>query len=184
MTTHPAESTPSEGFTLIELIITIAIIGILSTIAIPGFSSLRASTEIATSINTFVTHLHLARSESIKRGVRVVMCPSTDQAHCTGGIQWHKGFILFADANRNRKRDQGDELIKVIQKQQDTIKVLSTPGRTKLTYHPTGMSPGSNATIRFCPRPGESDTKAVIISNTGRPHLADKKRNGAPYTCA
>ncbi len=183
MASDSMDRASSNGFTLIELLITLSIAIILTSTAASSFSSLHASSAVTTSINTFVAHLQLARSESIKRGYRTVMCPSLNQTNCTGGVRWDMGFILFTDINGNRVRDTGEQLLKVGQASHNSIEIHSTPGRKKLTFRSTGMSPGSNATIRFCPPKGGSQSKAVIINNSGRPRVSDKMATGAAYSC-
>jgi len=183
MASNTIERDSSKGFTLIELLITIAIMIILTSTATSGFSSLYTSSAITTSINTFVAHLQLARSESIKRGVRVVICPSRNKTSCTGGVRWDTGFILYTDTNRNRMLDSDEVLLRTSQATHHSIQIRSTPGRTKLTFQPTGLSPGSNATIRFCPPHGMGQPKALIISNSGRPRVSSHMTNGSPYQC-
>ncbi len=182
-TRNSMERASFKGLTLIELLITLSIASILTGTAITSFSSVVASSAVTTSINTFVAHLQLARSESIKRGYRIVMCPSKNEIHCTGGTRWDTGFILFTDINGNRIRDNSEQLLKVGQSSHNSIEIHSTPGRKKLTFRPTGMSPGSNATIRFCPSHGGVQPKAVIINNGGRPRVSDQMANGTPYAC-
>ncbi|MCP4995592.1 MAG: prepilin-type N-terminal cleavage/methylation domain-containing protein, partial [Gammaproteobacteria bacterium] len=141
MASNTMDCNPSKGFTLVELLITIAIAIILTSTATNSFSSLYTSSAITTSINTFVAHLQLARSEAIKRGVRVVMCPSSNKTSCTGGVRWDTGFILYTDTNRNRRLDSDEVLLKTSQATHHSIQIRSTPGRKKLTFRPTGMSP-------------------------------------------
>lgn len=85
------------GFTLMELIVTVAIAAILLTIGVPSFQDTMRNNRAATHMNEMMTALNLARSEAAKLGKRVSLCPSTDQATCTGGTDWTKGWIVFID---------------------------------------------------------------------------------------
>jgi len=183
MATHHMKRTSARGFTLVELVITLAIASILTGTAVASFSSLVAASTLTSSVNTFIAHVQLARSESITYGGTVVMCPSNNQSHCTGGLQWHAGFILFRDLNQNSRREANEDLVRVFQAQNNSIEILSTPGRKKLKFRATGMSPGSNATIRICHSKSSGDSKAVIISNSGRPRVSEKTKSGASYSC-
>ena len=91
----------SRGFTLIELMITLVLAAIILTLAVPGFQDIIRNNRAATQANELVTALGLARSEAVKRGARVSLCPSTDQASCTGGADWSNGWIVFLDTAAN-----------------------------------------------------------------------------------
>lgn len=91
----------SRGFTLIELMITLVLAAIILTLAVPGFQDIIRNNRAATQANELVTALGLARSEAVKRGARVSLCPSADQASCTGGTDWSGGWIVFRDTAAN-----------------------------------------------------------------------------------
>lgn len=92
------------GFTLIELMVTISIAGILLAIAIPSFTSVISSNRLTTSANELVTALNLARSEAIKRGIQVTLLRngSTNQA-------WEEGWRVFTDINGDGSLDDNGD---------------------------------------------------------------------------
>ena len=94
------ESFEQSGFTLIELIITLSILTILVTLAVPSFQNLIASSRISTTTNDFHASLAYARSEAIRRGQRVTVCVSTDGVQCALGGNWEQGWISFIDSTR------------------------------------------------------------------------------------
>lgn len=88
----------ARGFTLIELMITLLLAAIILSLGVPGFRDIVLNNRAATQSNELISALSLARSEAVKRGARVSMCPSTDQASCTGGTAWDAGWIVFLDS--------------------------------------------------------------------------------------
>jgi len=89
----------SRGFTLIELMMTLAIAGILVTMAVPSFSEVIKNNRLITQENDFVTTLNLARSEAIRRSDRITVCKSSNQVSCSGAGGWEQGWIVFNDVN-------------------------------------------------------------------------------------
>lgn len=74
---RPSSRTAEQGFTLIELMVTIGVAGILLTLAAPVFTRLVAKTDATQTSNELVGALHLARSEAASRGVTVAVAASS-----------------------------------------------------------------------------------------------------------
>jgi len=93
------KSREASGFTLIELIVTIAITAIMSVTAVPSFIDLMRNNRSATQANEFLAALNLARSEAAKSGQNVSLCSSTDAASCrtSDPTNWSDGWILFVN---------------------------------------------------------------------------------------
>lgn len=85
------------GFTLIELMITIAMLAILASLAAPSFQQMIVNNRIATDTNLLIGDLNLARGEAIKRGARVTVCASSNGTSCTGAADWSAGRLVFVD---------------------------------------------------------------------------------------
>jgi type IV fimbrial biogenesis protein FimT len=171
-----------RGFSVLELLTAVSITGILLGTALPAMHSFAQKNRMSAHINTFVAHLHYSRSEAIKRADNVVMCRSADLTVCSRSNGWEEGWIVFADTNHNRERDDGESMLVVEQGWQDGITVTSGR-RRRVVYQPTGFSPGTNGTYVFCD-PGYPETaRAVILSNSGRPRLSDSHPDGSPLGC-
>jgi len=111
------------GVTVIELLVTLSIMVILLTVALPGFSELMAETRRVASVNQLVGALNMARSEAIKRGVRVTLCKSADPdattPACAPGAAWNQGWLVFVDnthvaGNLLGVIDGTDQLLRVV----------------------------------------------------------------------
>ena len=102
-----------RGFTLMELMITVAIMAIVLAVGIPGFQALLRENRLAAQTNAFLTALNLARSEAIKRGRRVTLCKSADGATCATDGGYQQGWIVFVDPNDNAVVDGGEAILRV-----------------------------------------------------------------------
>lgn len=85
----------SRGFSLLELMFTLTVAGILLGIGVPGFVEIVRSNRTATNINELSSAFAIARSEAIRRSANVTVCRSTDGATC--GAEWADGWIVFVD---------------------------------------------------------------------------------------
>ena len=104
----------AEGVTLIELMVTLATVGVVLSIGVPAMADLFALNRMSATTNDFVTLLHVSRNEAVKSGEQVVMCSSTtwnnDDSNCTD-TSFGDGLIVFVDPNRNGTRDDGETLV-------------------------------------------------------------------------
>ena len=83
------------GFTLVELLIVMAIAAILLTVGVPSYFSTMSRYRIATEANALVGDLQYARSEAVKQGFTVQVCISTDSQNCSNATtSWMAGRIV------------------------------------------------------------------------------------------
>lgn len=109
----PAMARRQRGFTILELMMTIAVIAVIAGFAAPSFLSTIRDNRIVTDNNELIATLAFARSEAIKRGQRVTVCPSADQASCAGGGGWEQGWIAFVDPTGVGTVDAGEPVLRV-----------------------------------------------------------------------
>lgn len=103
----------SRGFTLVELMVTIAVLAILVAIAFPSFEASFRSNRVATSNNALLTALSMARSEAVRNTRGGGVCASADGNGCNG--DWSNGWIAFADNDGNGEFGDGDTVINFTQ---------------------------------------------------------------------
>ncbi len=83
-----------RGFTLLELMVTLAVAAIVLSVAIPGFGGFIQNNRAVTHTNDLVTALNLGRSEATRRGAPVLLCSSSDGETCSGSNDWSSGWII------------------------------------------------------------------------------------------
>jgi type IV fimbrial biogenesis protein FimT len=87
----------TQGFTLMELMTAIAVLAILASFGVPAFTNMVRNSQIAAESGNLVTALTLARSEALKRGVRVSVCGAAGADACTEAVDWSDGWLVFTD---------------------------------------------------------------------------------------
>ena len=157
-----------KGFTLIELTIVLAIIGILSGYALPSFYEFKLKMQLESERNRLTGSLLFARSYAILHQTFIIVCPSISGQDCDNQSNWHQGWIIFFDKNKNRKLDSEDVLIRHEDAMPTQISAISSSHRSKIRYNNVGFSPGTNLSINFCDPRGEEKAIALIVSNSGR----------------
>lgn len=172
---HPMQK--PNGFTLLELMVVIAIVAILTALAAPSFKQLIQSNTISSNVNSFMADLRFARSEAIRRGGNVVMCrsnlPETTQA-CDGttgaGDGWVTGWIVFHDLNNNKAHDAGETILRVQGRISALDSIVESAGSPtyKFPFSATGRIPlGFAAELQFGGGNYANTTQRMVCVNVG-----------------
>lgn len=166
-----------SGFTLLEMLVMLAMIAILVTIAVPSYAFLINAGRLTTATNDMLLALHMARSEAIKQRTRVTICktsaPDASTPVCDPAAEWQQGWLLFVDGGTWGRIDVGDV---ILWRHQDISAWADiSTGKTfshYVSYLPAGVSQGSgglrNDTIRICVSGNRRD---IIVNIAGRPRL-------------
>ncbi|MGH8054153.1 MAG: GspH/FimT family pseudopilin [Stenotrophomonas sp.] len=169
-----------QGFTLVELIVCMAVIALLAALATPSLSALLERHRAITAEHALINHLQLARITAVTRRKPAVLCPSLDGWHCSGRNDWSIGWLVFVD--HHGKRVPGDPADIVRGDNHPTsskLRLISTRGRSSIRYLPDGRSTGSNLTISICSKDGAMLSQ-IIVNNAGR---ARSQRPKTPRPC-
>jgi type IV fimbrial biogenesis protein FimT len=132
-------SNAQRGFTLMELMFSITILGILLGVAVPSFLETVRNNRLVSQNNEVISSLNLARSEALKRSGSVSLCASVDQATCSGSTDWTTGWIVFNDVIGNGTFDGADELLQVADAAPTEFTLNAT--RSFVRFASTGMAP-------------------------------------------
>ena len=167
---------PQRGFTLVELLISLAVMAVLVTFAVPSFHSLMDSSKLTAASNSLLSSMYLARSEAIKRGTRVVLCKSANGIVCADSGGWEQGWMVFHDANNNGERD-GSEL--VIQRIAPLAASLRLTGNSTVAKYVSFLSTGGTrqvgggfqaGTLTVCNH-AAGEARQIVLNAVGRPRI-------------
>ena len=175
-----------RGFTLGELLTTVAIVGVSLSMVVPSLASITRSNQRAGAINELVTTLQIARSEAITRNTRVAICPSTEGKTCSR-TSWDAGWIRFVDADGDFGIGAGESVLGVVPalegqsiRTDSFDEAVGYTGTGQVTV-PGGRTGGGDFT--FCP-PGDGPGTVVILSPVGKVALSHQRLNGRTPDCS
>ncbi|RDS84749.1 prepilin-type N-terminal cleavage/methylation domain-containing protein [Dyella monticola] len=142
----------TAGFTLIEMMVVVIIMAVILAYAVPGYKSLVTQYRMSDELNQIAADVALARSEAIKEGMDVTICPSADPTAavttttpaCSASSEWNTGWIIFTDSANNQTFGAGDVMLRVHNGFSGTDTLVSTvnggttPALNAMTFNRMG----------------------------------------------
>lgn len=190
----------SRGFTLVELMVTVALAAIVLAFAVPAFTDLVQRNRRAQTLNNLVSHMQAARAEAAKRRVSVSLCPSTDGTTCAAsGTGWQAGWIAWVECDANfgtvdsaeqspagtTNCDGHAPVMLARQNAVDGPTISSNDFGDFVTFGPSGRvrtssSGNRGGRILYCPSSSTEAERAVAVAPTGSPRV---EKLGGGTTC-
>jgi type IV fimbrial biogenesis protein FimT len=175
-----------HGFSLAELMTTLAIAGIGLSLAVPGLQNILADNRRAAAVNTLVTSLHLARSTAITRNEPVALCPSKSGFACDDG-HWQDGWLQFTDTDRDYEIDDADIVLETSNGMAN-LDIESAAFKRGLHYGPGGhllVEPlrEPRGEFLFCDPRGKEFTSRLVIHVSGKPGLDRRAPAASAAVC-
>lgn len=164
-----------RAFTLIELMISLAVAALVFTLGVPSFQRLIQTNRLATCTNEFVASLNLARSEAIRRGTRVTIRKT--------GTQWEGGWEMFTDNGSAGSRDGSDQVLRVSGSLPGGYTVRANNNFTNfISFRPSGQATNFGSFAVCDSRDGNQTpepytSRLIIVDSVGRVRLGEDHDN-------
>lgn len=158
-----------HGFTLVELLVTVAVLAVIVALGIPSFTDALRGWQRDVATRSFTSHVQMARTEAIKTSRQVVMCASTNGTSCSGSDNWGTGWVVFVDTDEDEAVGADDRVLAVQGELRGLKRMEANNNRDFFFFLPSGLMPASQSTLRIEPL-GSASLKqnAVTITSTGR----------------
>ena len=154
-----------HGFTLLELMTTLAVGAILLLIGIPGLQYLLADTAVQTEAFSLHTALHHARSQAIDTGEYVIACLANEQEQCVKNGFSH--ILLFSDLDRDRRLTAGSNGDTILFRGSPFHQLTVTTNQMLFVFQPDGTLAGTPGSITLCGQ-GIPNGVGIIVAMSGR----------------
>ena len=161
------------GFTLLELMVILAVASILLSVGVPSFRGVVMDNRMVGSANQFVTAVNMARSSAVRFQRNATVCSSTDWdaalPTCNGTSDWSDGWIVWVDKDRDGATD-ANEIVAVHEPLHDSITFAATAS-TSFSYDSRGFGITAGDTFSLCDSRSGENGRVVRVNNVGRTNV-------------
>ena len=159
----------AQGFSLLEVMVSVSIVSILSMLILPNLNDFIVRMRVDDEISMLQRMLLITRNTAINHSSNAVLCPLNNGGQCT--TDWHKELSVFVDTNNNRQFDPLENESILTTKpaiKTDDILIYGI-GRQSVIYQATGHLSGlSNGTFKYCPFDHQDKSRGVVVARSGR----------------
>lgn len=179
-----------SGFTLVELLITLVIIVVITSIAAPAMDQLIQNSRRHTSVSDLIALINLARNTAIMEQQTVTLCPLNDDKQCATG--WAGTITVFRDPESDKILDDDSQIIRISQAPEGGYWTANTSSRPYFRFMPSGIANYAIGNLIWCPNNKDSTRAAQLVVNRGgRVRLSEdnngdgvvENASGDPITC-
>jgi len=164
------------GFTLLNLLITLAISGILVTAGIPSLQQLLNNQQANNAYQDLFTLIQFTRIQSVNYSGQVILCPTINQSDCIN--DWNQELMIFVDTDNDETRNNGEQLlrVKVAARDNETVHWRASGSRRYLRFKADGSTRNQNGRLTYClEKSGQTYARQIIMYRTGRARRANRR---------
>lgn len=161
---------PAQGFTLIEVMVVVALIAILATLAAPSWNQMQTRASIRSLVNDYTMSILLTRSEAVRLNAPVTICPSNNGINCTNSELDDGWIVAIGVANDPAPRVLQDHAAR------DHVRTGFANQVRTITFLPNGQPSGLPIqTVRVCPVKSGMETlsRNIVVNQTGRSRVTE-----------
>jgi len=176
----PSSFGPAAGFTLVEVLITLAIVAILLVVAVPAMQRFMTGRAVLAQAEELVATLRLARSDALRLNSAVTVCAATDTtadspvcAAAANNASWNAGWLTFIDLDNDGVRDTGERVLRV-QSPLKGVKAVTSNTQGHVRFYPNGLPATGAAEFNVQPTLDSRDSgynavlRKVQLNTAGR----------------
>ncbi|MBC3765446.1 GspH/FimT family pseudopilin [Neptunicella marina] len=166
-----------SGLTLLELLISVAIISILITVVAPNVREMLITNRVISQINELSATIQYARSVAVNERTTTIVCPTSNFSVCSNN--WSEAKMVFNDLNGNGSRDSDEEILAGTEINENIL--ITTGPAQEIRFNQSGAT-ASPATLKVCHNSNEAKfARAVVISLQGRVKTSRDTDNDGIY---
>jgi type IV fimbrial biogenesis protein FimT len=162
--------TVATGFTIVELLIVLAVAAVLSSVGLPALTRLSNSNHMVAEINQLAMALHLARNEALKRGANVEICTAREDnsgvVQCDDTAYWNDGWVVYPASTPGTR-------ITVFNGFSSNDTLQSLGGFKTISFNRYGFSTQKDTLVLCPPDADEKRARALLLEPSGRVVAAD-----------
>lgn len=165
------------GLTLIELLVSIAVLAVLLAVGVPSFAAMARQWQQDAAIDTFVGDVRLARSTAVRTSRPVVMCALDHKTGaCTPHANWTVGWMVFSDLDADGAFDAGEPVIAHRGAQAGNASLIEaspSPSQARLQFRSNGTLSGGGVKLNLTPEGTTHPVRLVVLNFMGRSRVAN-----------